>query len=74
MNTILVIGIACVLAAVLAYHLGVRQGRRESRQGEYLRGFRTGYDQAGKEHSELFGLEDEDLLFRIRNLRDTAGK
>jgi hypothetical protein len=74
MNYILVILIACALVYTLAYRLGVRRGRKESGMHEYRRGYRAGYDQSRKDLSELFRLEDEDLLLRIRELRKTAGQ
>jgi len=74
MNYILVILIACALVYTLAYRLGVRRGRKESGMHEYRRGYRAGYDRSRNDLSELFRLEDEDLLLRIRELRKTAGQ
>jgi hypothetical protein len=74
MNSILVIAIACAITYTLGYRLGVKRGRKESRMGEYRRGFRMGYDHARKELSEMLRLEDEDLLRRIRKLRESSGK
>jgi hypothetical protein len=74
MNCILAILISGALAYTLGYRLGVKRGNREHRLGEYRRGFRNGYDQARSELSDMSGLEDEDLLRKIRNLRESAGK
>ncbi len=73
MNTILVIGIACAVACMLGYHLGVGRGRKEGRRGEYFRGFRMGYDQAKKELTERLRMEDDDPVVRIGDLRGKAG-
>jgi len=34
----------------LAFHLGVRRGRRESRMKEFRRGYRQGYEYSRKEN------------------------
>ena len=74
MNVILVIVIACAFVYTLGYRLGIRRGRKESWMREYRRGYRKGYDRARKDISELFKLNDDDLLIRIRELRRTLGK
>jgi len=74
MNSILVILIVGALAYTLGFRLGVRRGRKESWMREYRQGFRKGYDRARKDLSELFRLNDQDLLLRIREMRRTAGK
>jgi hypothetical protein len=74
MNVVLVIIISCALVYALAYRLGVRRGRKESRMKEYRRGYSMGYDRARNDLSELFNLNDDDLLLRIRELRRSAGK
>jgi len=74
MDYILAILIACSAGYALGYNLGVRRGRKESRMTEYRNGYREGYDRARKDLSDLFRLDDEDLLVRIRELRKSAGK
>jgi hypothetical protein len=74
MNTILLILIASAMVYALAFRLGVRRGRNESRMYEFRRGHRKGYEQARNDLSELFRLKDEDLLLRIRELRRSEGK
>ncbi len=74
MNWILVIVIACAFAYTLGYRLGVLRGKKESRMREYRHGYRTGYDRARKDLSELFKLTDEDILDRIKELRRSAAE
>ena len=74
MDYILVILIACAAGYGLGYRFGVRRGKKESRMTEYWNGYRTGYDRARNDLSELFRLDDDDLLKRIRELRRSAGK
>lgn len=74
MDYILVIIIACVLASTLGYRLGTRRGRKESWMREYRRGYRAGYDRARKDLTEILTLEDEELMERVRQLRETSGK
>jgi len=74
MNIILVILIVSAFVYTLGYRLGVRRGKKECLMKEYQRGYRLGYDRARKDLSELFHLNDDDLLLRIRELRRLAGK
>ena len=74
MDYILVILIACAAGYALGYRFGVRRGKKESRMTEYRNGYRAGYDRARNDLSELFRLDDDDLLKRIRELRRSAGK
>jgi hypothetical protein len=71
MNLILVIVISGAVAYALGYRLGVKRGRLERRLEDYRRGFSKGYGQAQKEITELSGLEDEELLSRMRRLRES---
>ena len=71
MNLILIIVISGAVAWALGYRLGMKRGRLERRLGDYRRGFRRGYDLAQKEISELSGLEDEELLNRVKKLRES---